>query len=127
MTKGLPFIVFVATACQVPQSETHDRRDYSGALADTQSWIQVSEITGRTYEISVALPRDYAGSESTYPVLYAVDANGQFGTVVEASRNLSRSGEIPDLIVVGVGYPVGRFIRDGPRPHRPPLLVRGPT
>jgi predicted alpha/beta superfamily hydrolase len=65
-----------------------------------------SRITGRKYEISVALPNGYAEKTSSYPVLYALDANAQFGTVVEAARYLAFEG-VPELIVVGVGYPSG--------------------
>ncbi len=68
-----------------------------------------STTTGRTYQISVALPRDYAESTGTYPVVYAVDANGEFGIVVESARLMRIDELVPPLIVVGVGYPVGRF------------------
>ena len=71
--------------------------------------VITSEITGRTYEISVALPRGYGESTETYPVLYTTDANGSFGTVVEATRILRLPDEVPELINVGVGYPRGRF------------------
>ena len=84
-------------------------RPYAGALADTRSRTVTSRITGRTYEISVALPRGYETSEYRYPVLYAVDANGEFGTVVEAARLLKFDELIPELLIVGIGYPIGRF------------------
>jgi len=38
-------------------------------LAGTTSRIVESAITGRTYQVSVALPRTYATSNETYPVL----------------------------------------------------------
>jgi predicted alpha/beta superfamily hydrolase len=59
-------------------------------LADTQSRNLTSAATGRTYQISVSLPENYATFTETYPVLYAVDANTQFGTVVETARRLRR-------------------------------------
>jgi predicted alpha/beta superfamily hydrolase len=79
---------------------------FAGALANTQRRNLTSEITGRTYQISVALPEDYATSNETYPVLYAVDANTQFGTVVETAREQHNFGIFPKLIIVGIGYPV---------------------
>ena len=45
-------------------------------LAGTESWVMTSEITGREYQTSVALPHGYAESDQDYSVLYAVDANG---------------------------------------------------
>jgi predicted alpha/beta superfamily hydrolase len=81
---------------------------FAGALADTQRRNFTSEITGRTYQISVALPDDYATSNETYPVLYTVDANSQFGTVVETAREQHNFAIFPELIIVGIGYPVSR-------------------
>ena len=78
-------------------------------LAGVESRLVTSAVTGRTYQISVALPRTYDASEDTYPVLYAVDANGEFGTVVEAARLLRFEELIPGLVIVGIGYPVGGF------------------
>ena len=78
------------------------------ALADTETRVMKSSVTGRTYQVTVALPRGYGESGETYPVLYAVDANGQFGSVVEAARTMRFEDLIPELIIVGIGYPVGR-------------------
>jgi predicted alpha/beta superfamily hydrolase len=75
---------------------------FAGALADTQRRNLTSEITGQTYQVSVALPENYATSNETYPILYALDANIRFGTVVETARSLRRTVE---LIIVGIGYP----------------------
>ena len=62
------------------------------------------------YQISVALPHGYADAERSYPVLYILDANGQFGTVTEAVRALALIEQsIPQMIVVGIGYPVGVY------------------
>ena len=77
-------------------------------LADVESRVMTSAISGRVYQISVALPFAYPDSTKNYPVLYAVDANGQFGTVVEAARLLNNYGtQIPQLLIVGIGYPSG--------------------
>jgi len=64
----------------------------------------MTSSSGRTYQVSVALPDGYANTHAPYPVLYAADANGQYGTVVETARNLSFSQQIPDLVIVGIGY-----------------------
>lgn len=78
-------------------------------LAGTSSRILTSSATGRNYQISVAVPRGYGESGRAYPVLYAVDANGVFGTVVETARYLESGGHVPELVIVGIGYPVGYF------------------
>jgi hypothetical protein len=60
-----------------------------------------SSATGRAYQISVALPAGYSREHAAYPVLYAADANVEFGTLVESARVFA---EIPELAIVGIGY-----------------------
>jgi len=74
-------------------------------LADTESWVVTSSITKRRYQISVALPDGYREQNQVYPVLYAVDANAEFGIVVETARTMRLEKLIPNLVVVGIGYP----------------------
>ncbi len=76
-------------------------------LADVESRVVTSVISGREFQISIALPLGYADTLASYPVLYALDANGQFGTMVEAARLLRLGEQIPALLMVGVGYPSG--------------------
>ena len=53
----------------------------------------------------------------SYPVLYVLDANGQFGTVTEIARGLALFDEsILQLVIVGIGYPVGVYWNS--IPHR---------
>lgn len=89
----------------------------SAFLQDVSSSVVRSSISGREYSISVALPHGYADSVKIYPVLYALDANGQFGTVVETARMLRYGEQIPQLVVVGIGYPYGGRQFDA-EPHR---------
>jgi len=74
-------------------------------MADVRSFLATSLQTGRVYQISVALPDGYSRRHAPYPVLYALDANAEFGTVVETARLLAFGGEIPGVVVVGIGYP----------------------
>jgi predicted alpha/beta superfamily hydrolase len=62
------------------------------------------------YRISVALPNGYADTDEVYPVLYVLDANHCFGMVTETVRLLPILRELPEMIVVGTGYPVNSFI-----------------
>ena len=55
-------------------------------LADVTSSVIKASSTGRSYQISVALPEGYSNQHAAYPVLYAADANPEFGTVVETAR-----------------------------------------
>jgi predicted alpha/beta superfamily hydrolase len=81
-------------------------------LPHTVQHLVESEILDRTYSVQVALPRGYEDGGAQYPVLYMLDANWQFGMVVDIVRGLTvlkEELEIPELIVVGIGYPVDYF------------------
>jgi hypothetical protein len=65
------------------------------------------------------LPLGYEESNASYDVLVGVDANGQFGTLVEMARSLRQGEQIPPLIIVGIGYPVGGYqVSSEPRRRR---------
>ena len=68
-----------------------------------------SSVVQRDYEIMVSLPRKYSES-GTHPVLYVLDANGAFPIAVEMTRFLSFDPSMKEEpIIVGIGYPVGRY------------------
>jgi len=82
-------------------SVTQERPSAPAFLPDVSTSIMKSSATGRAYQISVALPDGYSREHAPYPVLYAADANVQFGTLVETARVYA---QIPPLIIVGIGY-----------------------
>jgi predicted alpha/beta superfamily hydrolase len=63
-----------------------------------------SSIHGMDYKLSVWLPHDYSRSTRKYPVLYVLDANVCFGMAAESVWSLMLGKEIPDMLVVGIGY-----------------------
>jgi predicted alpha/beta superfamily hydrolase len=70
-----------------------------------------SSAVDQDYLISVALPFHYTEHpEKRYPVIYVLDANLFFGMVVEMVRAMNVRvpfcNELPDVIIVGIGYPV---------------------
>ena len=67
-------------------------------------------MVNQDYLISVALPFHYGDFlEKRYPVIYVLDGNLYFGMVVDMVRamniRLSFCNELPDAIIVGIGYP----------------------
>lgn len=75
-------------------------------LGNTEDRSLESAIVGDTYRLSVALPLSYfTATGRTYPVLYVLDPHLSFGTVTDVVRVAAIGGELPELIVVGVGYP----------------------
>lgn len=69
-----------------------------------------SQHVGDTFQIDIALPPGYASSDARYPVAYVLDGNAMFGMAVDTARLLQLGTELPPLIIVGIGYPVGDAI-----------------
>ncbi|MDR3511202.1 MAG: alpha/beta hydrolase-fold protein [Caulobacteraceae bacterium] len=62
---------------------------------------------GQTYRISVGLPQGYERmADARFATVYVLDANGSFAMATELARILAAGGEIPPVVVVGIGYPV---------------------
>lgn len=76
------------------------------AISNSEVRMIPSSHVDQEFKILVAFPDSYADSDKTYPVLYVLDANWYFGTVTETVRMLPILGELPEMIVVGIGYPV---------------------
>lgn len=74
-------------------------------LLDTEQHLISSSIVGDQFKISIALPRNYTDTRKNYPVVYLLDANIFFGLVTETTRLLQFGKEIPDCVLVGIGYP----------------------
>lgn len=72
----------------------------------TESMIISSPVNEQDYLIFVRLPRSYdSDSDETYPVLYLSDPHASFGTITGQTWLLPIIDELPEIIVVGVGYP----------------------
>ena len=105
-------IVFLGlTGCgQTDQGEVSEPVPSGVVIPDSVEWNMASDISGQTYQIQLSLPLDYDSASISYPAVYLLDSNGQFGMTTEIVRNLTYFDEhSPGLIVVGVGYPVRQF------------------
>jgi len=57
-----------------------------------------------TFHIFISLPENYETSGKSYPVLYLLDGDVSFGMAVSIARYLEVGNNIPELIIVGIGY-----------------------
>ncbi len=109
---SLLFGVSILTGC-VAKSDSS-----KAAPADTVAAVQPvviphsetrllrSQFVPQEFQIFIALPPG-AEAGKKYPVIYALDANGEFGIVTETVRMAGFGApEIPPAVVVGIGYPV---------------------
>ncbi|MCD9031046.1 prolyl oligopeptidase family serine peptidase [Luteimonas sp. Y-2-2-4F] len=78
-------------------------------LATARSLVR-SERTGREYQLSIAVPEQPAPAAG-HPVIYVLDPDAMFHTVVETVRAYERRrhghGPHTRAVVVGIGYPPG--------------------
>ena len=71
-----------------------------------------SQKIDQTFKINVALPNSYGEGGRRFPVVYLTDGGGNiFSVVVGNLRLLSLVAEIPEVIVVGVGYDTHDLVR----------------
>lgn len=78
-------------------------------IPESEVRLLKSSFIDQVYQISIALPDNYAKLEKHYPVVYMLDSNGMFGMVTEIARFLRLMTETPELLIVGIGYPVSNF------------------
>ena len=80
-------------------------------IAGTVMHQFVSKTNSVPYQISVALPFNYLSSDSTrYPVMYVLDGDPNLPMAALIQRNMSYDHEVPDVIMVGIGYQVDNFL-----------------
>jgi predicted alpha/beta superfamily hydrolase len=65
----------------------------------------LTAATGQGFQVLVGLPYSYQTSDAAYPVLYVLDPEVFYATALETCRVRGGSGEVQEVIVVGVGYP----------------------
>ena len=66
-----------------------------------------SSIIGDEFKIFIALPANYRSADTTYPVLYCTDANTGFAVTTQIIRVMQLDNELPQIIIVGIGYRSG--------------------
>jgi predicted alpha/beta superfamily hydrolase len=102
-------LLFLSTTCtQNPEQQiVEEKKNPEVTLFNTEKRILHSEIINDDFGIYVSLPYMYANTDTTYPVLYCLDANVKFGLISNVVNNLGTlTKDIPEIIVVGIAYPI---------------------
>ena len=64
-----------------------------------------SKINNKNYKLYINLPASYStDSLKNYPVLYKLDAQWSFASIVSLYGNLRFDGYVPEMIIVGISY-----------------------
>jgi predicted alpha/beta superfamily hydrolase len=77
------------------------------SLPGTETHALYAKTNGQAYRIFVSLPDSYnKGDTVRYPVLYLLDGNPFFSLLQSMQRFFVTGEEVPEMIIVGIGYPV---------------------
>ena len=83
-----------------PQSATPTRVTIPG----TELRQLESAETGRSYDIYVRPPDEYAQNQRKYPVLYVLDGQWDFKLLDSIYGGLQYDGFVPEMIIIGITY-----------------------
>ena len=94
-------------AQSTPKAQLGEGRAYE--VIDSEVWDVPDPVSGRTYQVFVALPPSYAKEpQRRYPVLYVTDADYAFPIIRQIGRRLNVEGpRIEEFILVGLSYGKG--------------------
>jgi len=73
-------------------------------LYNTEEKIFPAKNVADTFHIFISMPDDYNTTDKSYPVLYVLDGDVTYGMAASIARYLQIGGNIPELIIVGIGY-----------------------
>ena len=77
-------------------------------LADTQVHVLHASHLARDYELYISLPPSYGSGQRSYPIVFVTDAPYAFPvTRAIGARIAGHSRELPEFILVGLGYAQG--------------------
>jgi uncharacterized protein len=111
LTILLAFVPFLIKAQVKKAQPTYP----AATIINTEQRQLFSKLNNQEYELYISLPDNYVNSDSTYQVIYLTDANQYFGLMEGITRNLQWGSEMPEAIVVGIGYPLSSFKTDDER------------
>ncbi|MEP1384692.1 MAG: alpha/beta hydrolase-fold protein [Paraglaciecola sp.] len=75
-----------------------------GVIQNSSAELIQSKLTGNEYKIFAAWPSSKPPKDG-WPVVYVLDANIMFATMVETVRAYERRNEDAAAVIIGVGYP----------------------
>ncbi len=93
---------FIYSLYLLPQENVRDAGSFN--LYNTQLKLFKSDSVDDTFHILISLPDEYNSSDKRYSVLYVLDGDVSYGIASGIARYLEIGANIPELIVIGIGY-----------------------
>lgn len=94
--------VTLLPACGQAAAQETKVRPYS--IPATEVHRFESRAVGDVFEVNVALPLSYAETNREYPLVIGLDADLAFGAATQTARLMQLRQELPDFLLVGIGY-----------------------
>jgi predicted alpha/beta superfamily hydrolase len=83
------------------------------SFSTTETQVVHSISTNQDYQISIGLPFSYRpSSDLKYPLVVVLDGNLFFNLLTDTARLMHLSNSFPEVIVVGIGYPLKNLVGD---------------
>ncbi|HEV7338598.1 MAG TPA: alpha/beta hydrolase-fold protein [Bosea sp. (in: a-proteobacteria)] len=104
---GLAAMPANAQSQSAAKTQPGEGRPYE--VAGSEVWDVPDPVSGRGYQVFVALPPSYAREpQRKYPVLYVTDADYAFPIIRQIGRRLNLDGpKLEEFILVGLSYAKG--------------------
>jgi len=97
-------LLFISVIPINPQTSSDNTNSKQYSLYNATEEYIFSELVADTFHVMVSVPDGYYSSEKRYPVLYVLDGDVAFGMAASIARYLQIGENIPELIIVGIGY-----------------------
>ncbi len=92
---GAAFLIIIITFLNQTQAQTQQ-------LTIGHSFVLHSNVLDEDRTIMVSLPLNYQNSQSKYPVLYLLDAEGNFNFTAGVMQFLASTIQMPEMILIGI-------------------------
>ena len=92
---GAAFLLFILTFSSPAQAQTQQ-------LTIGHSFVIHSNVLDEDRTIMVSLPLNYQNAQSKYPVLYLLDAEGNFNFTAGVMQFLASTNQLPEIILIGI-------------------------
>jgi len=100
----LTTLLFISVIPINPQTSSDNIKSNQYSLYNAIEEYIFSELIADTFHVMVSVPDGYYSSEKRYPVIYVLDGDVAFGMAASIARYLQIGENIPELIIVGIGY-----------------------
>ena len=123
------FLLLLPIHSDGQKKERSVKANPSVTIANSEQFSLYSSNTQQEYKIYIHLPMNYSRSDTTYPVIYVLDADIAFGIMSGTSKLLSHRKEIPEVIIVGIAYGAytGQEGNNRGRDYSPTAVAESPT